>query len=250
MVPGARILVVDDEPQIHRFLQPALESAGYQVERAEDAAEGLRLAAARAPDLVLLDLGLPDLDGQAVLSRLRAFSRVPVIVLSARDRETEKIAALDAGADDYVEKPFGLGELLAWIRGALRRALAQEGVPELFSYGGLEVDLERRQVRMNGEPVALSPREYALLALLVCNAGRIVKSSLPYGVRRMSMTCSICVSMSAICGRSWEQKARDWWRQSQASATGCRIARGRSQTSRLEPKRPLSRFRWRDMNAL
>jgi two-component system, OmpR family, KDP operon response regulator KdpE len=174
MVPGARILVIDDEPQIHRFLQPALEAAGYQVERAENAAEGLRLAAARAPDLVLLDLGLPDLDGQAVLTKLRAFSRVPVIVLSARDRETEKIAALDAGADDYVEKPFGLGELLARIRGALRRGLAQEGVPELFSHGGLEVDLERRQVRMDGEQVMLSPREYALLELLVRNAGRVL----------------------------------------------------------------------------
>ncbi|MBV9811163.1 MAG: response regulator, partial [Acetobacteraceae bacterium] len=117
---GAGVLVVDDEPQIHRFLRPALETAGYRVERADTAAEGLRLAAVRAPEAVLLDLGLPDMDGQEALRRLRAFSAVPVIVLSARDREADKIEALDNGADDYVEKPFGVGELLARIRTALR----------------------------------------------------------------------------------------------------------------------------------
>ena len=123
---------------------------------------------------MLLDLGLPDLDGQEVLARLRAFSRVPVIVLSARDRAAEKIAALDAGADDYVEKPFDVGELLARIRAALRHGRAQEGVQEGFSHGPLAVDLARREVRAEGAPVALSPREYALLALLVRHAGRVV----------------------------------------------------------------------------
>src|SRR5690349_20543997 len=117
------ILVVDDEAQIHRFLRPALEAAGYRVERADTASEGVRLAASRAPDAVLLDLGLPDADGHEVLVRLRAFSKVPVIVLSARERESEKIAALDGGADDYVEKPFAVGELLARIRTALRHGL-------------------------------------------------------------------------------------------------------------------------------
>ena len=171
---GARVLVVDDEPQIHRFLRPALEAAGYAVERADTAAEGLRLAASRAPDVVLLDLGLPDLDGQDALLRLRAFSPVPVIVLSARDREAEKIRALDDGADDYVEKPFGVGELLARIRTALRHARTEAGVPEVFRAGSVVVDLARRRVEAAGQPVQLSPREYELLALLVRNAGRVL----------------------------------------------------------------------------
>ena len=171
---GALILVVDDEPQIHRFLRPALEAAGYAVVRADTAAEGLRLAASRSPDAVLLDLGLPDMDGQAVLARLRAFSAVPVVVVSARDREAEKIAALDAGADDYVEKPFGVGELLARIRAALRHGRAQEGAPEVFRAEGVEVDLARRLVFVGREAVVLSPREYELLAILARNAGRVL----------------------------------------------------------------------------
>ena len=169
-----KILVIDDEPQMHRFLKPALEAAGYAVERADTGAEGLRLAASRAPDAVLLDLGLPDLDGQAVLARLRAFSAVPVIVVSARDREIEKIAALDAGADDYVEKPFGVGELLARVRAALRHRLAEQGLGAVFAAGALEIAFERRQVRVDGAAVVLSPREYALLELLARNAGRVL----------------------------------------------------------------------------
>jgi two-component system KDP operon response regulator KdpE len=168
------ILVIDDEPQIHRFLKPALEAAGYDVERADRADEGLRLAAARAPDAILLDLGLPDMDGQEALSRLRKFSDVPVIVISARDREAEKIQALDGGADDFVEKPFAVGELLARIRAALRHRLAQQGTPEIFRSGNLEMDLLRRVVKVDGEPVVLSPREYGLLALLVRNVGRVM----------------------------------------------------------------------------
>ncbi len=171
---SGRVLVIDDEPQIHRFLGPALESAGYEVERAETASEGLRPAASRAPDAVLLDLGLPDQDGKLVLAALRAFSTVPVIVLSARDRETEKIAALDDGADDYVEKPFAVGELLARIRAALRHRRALDGAAGLFQAGDLEIDLTLRQVRLAGAAVALTPREYALLALLVRNAGRVM----------------------------------------------------------------------------
>ncbi len=169
-----RILVIDDEAQIHRFLRPALESAGYEVERAETAAEGLRLAAGRAPDAVLLDLGLPDMDGQEVLQRLRAFSEVPVLVLSAREREAEKIAALDGGADDYLEKPFGVGELLARLRACLRRRLTQQGAQPVFSAGPLTVDLLKHEVRIDGALVALSRREFDLLAMLARNPGRMM----------------------------------------------------------------------------
>ncbi|EQD45260.1 two component transcriptional regulator, winged helix family, partial [mine drainage metagenome] len=153
MSGAARILVIDDEPQIHRFLRPALEAAGFAVTRAETAAEGLRLIAAQAPDLVLLDLGLPDLDGQEVLRRLRGFSAVPVIVLSAREREAEKIAALDNGADDYVEKPFALGELLARARAALRRVAVTPDPAEIIRAGGIEIDLARHEARRDGVPI-------------------------------------------------------------------------------------------------
>ena len=172
---GAKILVIDDEPQIHRFLKPALEAVGFEVERADDAAQGLRLAASRSPDLVLLDLGLPDLDGQEMLGKLRRFSEVPVIVLSARDREAEKVRALDGGADDYVEKPFGVGELMARIRTALRHRRVQEGVAEVVRLPGLEVDLVRRMARgTDGAALALSPREWELLSLLTRNSGRVL----------------------------------------------------------------------------
>ena len=170
-----RILVIDDEPQMHRFLGPALEAAGYAVERAETGTDGLRLAASRAPDAVLLDLGLPDLDGLEVLTRLRQFSTVPVIVLSARDREVEKVAALDQGADDYVEKPFGVAELLARIRVALRHRRIQDNVPERLTIGGLELDFAGRLVRdATGAELPLSPREWALLSLMARNLGRIL----------------------------------------------------------------------------
>ncbi len=170
-----KVLVVDDEPQIHRFLRPALEASGFGVERADTAAEGLRLAANHPPSLVLLDLGLPDMDGQEVLRRLRAFSAVPVVVLSARDQETEKVQALDAGADDYVEKPFGVAELLARIRAALRHAQAAGRPPsERFQAGPLDLDMARRTVRVDGALVQLSPREYALLTHLARDAGRVL----------------------------------------------------------------------------
>ena len=170
-----RILVIDDEPQIHRFLKPALEASGYAVERADSAAEGLRQIAARPPAVILLDLGLPDMDGQEVLTRLRAGSAVPIIVLSARDQEAEKVRALDHGADDYVEKPFGVTELLARIRTALRHARPGDGrVAEYFSAGPLVVDMVRRLVTVAGEAVHLSPREYSLLVLLARDVGRVV----------------------------------------------------------------------------
>jgi two-component system KDP operon response regulator KdpE len=173
-----RILVVDDEPQIQRFLGPALEAGGYAPLRAATMAEGLRLAAERVPALVLLDLGLPDGDGKLAIPRLRCFTQAPVVVLSARDQEAEKIAALDAGADDYVEKPFALGELLARIRAALRRtgAASPQSAEPVFRAGPLEVDLARRTARVeHGEPLKLTPREWDLLAALVRGGdGRVV----------------------------------------------------------------------------
>jgi len=172
-VPPA-ILVIDDEPQIHRFLGPALTAAGYAPLRADNAREGLRLAAARGPACILLDLGLPDMDGKEVLERLRAFSQIPVIVVSARDREAEKVAALDAGADDYVEKPFGLAELLARLRAATRRAMLAETPLPTVATGPLEVDLEHRMVRVEGAEIAVTPREWELLAALARDLGKVV----------------------------------------------------------------------------
>jgi two-component system KDP operon response regulator KdpE len=177
-VARPRILVVDDEPQIHRFLGPALEAAGYAPLRAGTAAEGLRLAAERSPALVLLDLGLPDGDGKAVIPTLRGFSEAPIVILSARDQEAEKVAALDAGADDYVEKPFALGELLARIRAALRRVGRRR--PEMqepvVRIAGLEVDFARRTARVDdGELLKLTPKEWDLLAALVRGGeGRVI----------------------------------------------------------------------------
>ncbi len=170
----AVILLVDDEPQIHRFLRPTLEAAGYEVARADTGAEALREAARRKPALILLDLGLPDMDGQDVLTQLCAAAGTPVIVLSARDRAAEKIRALDAGAGDYVEKPFDMGELLARIRVALRQERGAEDEAGTFQVGKLEVDLVHRRVRVSGALVQLTPREYDLLALLVRNKDRVI----------------------------------------------------------------------------
>jgi len=169
-----RILVIDDEPQIHRFLGPALEASGYEPVRADTATAGLREIARRAPDAVVLDLGLPDLDGKEALIRARAFFKGPIIILSARDRETEKIDALDLGADDYVEKPFGVGEFLARLRAALRHKMQDEGGPAVVTTGDLTVDLVKRLVTRAGAPIRLSPREYALLAQLVQGGGKVV----------------------------------------------------------------------------
>lgn len=170
-----KILVIDDEPQIFRFLAPALEASGFTALHAATAALGLKLAAERAPSLVLLDLGLPDQDGQAVIARLRAFLTAPIIVLSARDREEEKVTALDAGADDYVEKPFALAELLARIRVALRRA-APGSEAAVIQAGPLSIDLGRRTARLDaGEPLKLTPREWDLLAAFArFGQGRVI----------------------------------------------------------------------------
>jgi two-component system KDP operon response regulator KdpE len=168
------ILVVDDEPQIHRFLTPALAASGYDSLRAERGDEALRLAAARAPDAILLDLGLPDMDGHEVLAKLREFTDIPIIILSARDREAEKIKALDAGADDYVEKPFGLGELLARIRTALRHRLVQDQAEKPLVIDGLSIDQMLHKVTLDNIVLPLTKREHALLLLLARNRGRVL----------------------------------------------------------------------------
>ncbi len=169
-----RILVVDDEPQIHRFLSPALDAAGYEPVRVDDGASALREIARKAPDAVVLDLGLPDMDGKDVLIRARLFYDGPIIVLSARDRETEKIDALDQGADDYVEKPFSVGELLARLRVALRHRRQDKDVASVVVAGDLSVDLEKRLVTRAGAPLKLSPKEYDLLVQLIEGGGKVV----------------------------------------------------------------------------
>ncbi len=169
-----RILVIDDEPQMHRFLGPALDASGYEPVRANTAAEGLREIARKPPDAVVLDLGLPDMDGKEALTKARAFYKGPIIILSARDRETEKIDALDLGADDYVEKPFGVGEFLARLRAALRHKLQDSGGEPVVTVGDLTVDLVKRLVTRAAVPIRLSPREYDLLAQLVQGGGKVV----------------------------------------------------------------------------
>jgi two-component system KDP operon response regulator KdpE len=173
-VSDDRILIVDDEPQIQRFLKPALKAAGYEVLTAATGAEALKQISISAPDVVILDLGLPDMEGKDIIREVRAWSTVPIIVLSARDRETEKIAALDLGADDYVEKPFGIGELIARIRAALRHKADGAGETLRVETDGLIVDTAKRIVTKNGEPVRLTPTEYDLLSILVRHAGRVV----------------------------------------------------------------------------
>jgi two-component system KDP operon response regulator KdpE len=169
-----RILVIDDEPQIHRFLGPALDAAGYEPLRADSGQEGLRGVALWSPDAVVLDLGLPDMDGKTVLEKARAFYDGPILILSARDREVEKIEALDRGANDYVEKPFGVGELLARLRAALRQSVKSPAPRGPIRAGEVEIDLEMRRVTKSGASVRLSPREYDVLARLAVGQGKVL----------------------------------------------------------------------------
>lgn len=167
------VLIIDDEPQIRRLLRVTLEANGFRVTDAANGQEGLAEAAQRRPEVVLLDLGLPDLDGLEVLKRIREWSRVPVLILSVRDHEEEKVAALDSGADDYVTKPFNSAELLARMRAALRHGQPQ-GPDAIFRSGHLEVDLSKRVVTKQGQEVKLTPIEYSLLRLLVTHAGKVL----------------------------------------------------------------------------
>jgi len=170
------ILVVEDDPQIRRFLRATLAAEGYQFHEALTAQEGAAQAAARRPDLILLDLGLPDRDGLEVIRGVREWSQMPIVVVSARGQEKDKIAALDLGADDYVAKPFAVGELLARIRAALRRSASagQDGSGGVFRFGKVEVDLEKRLVKVDGEDVHLTPNEYKLLQVLAQHAGKVL----------------------------------------------------------------------------
>jgi two-component system, OmpR family, KDP operon response regulator KdpE len=172
--PSPTILIVEDEPQMQRFLRTSLAGNGYRVFEAQTAQEGLTLAAARNPDLVLLDLGLPDLDGLQVTHDLRAWATMPIIVISARGNEEDKIKALDAGADDYLTKPFGIGELLARIRVALRRSAHDDSGASEFVMGDVKVDLVKRRVTKADVAVHLTPIEFRLLTTLIKYDGRVI----------------------------------------------------------------------------
>lgn len=173
---GPGVVLIEDEPQIRRFLRATLTSQGYRLFEAATGSEGLTEAASRQPDIVILDLGLPDMDGLEVIRRLRDWTVIPIIVLSARGQERDKVAALDAGADDYVSKPFGMGELLARMRVALRHAMRAPGDADeaAFAVGDLRVDLARRQVVVGGRGVHLTPIEYRLLSTLIRHAGKVM----------------------------------------------------------------------------
>jgi two-component system, OmpR family, KDP operon response regulator KdpE len=168
-----RILVVDDERSIRRYLRTSLSAKGHEVLEASTGEEALATASADKPDLIILDLGLPDLDGVEVTRRLRDWTQTPIIILSVRDREDDKVGALDAGADDYLTKPFGLSELMARIRVAMRHGVQKDPEP-IFESGGLKVDLMKREVALDGQRIALTPTEYDLLRALVHSAGRVL----------------------------------------------------------------------------
>ena len=168
------VLVVDDEPPIRRFLRTSLGAAGYRIVAAESAAEAIAMLAAEKPDVIILDLGLPDRSGLDVIAEIRTRSPVPIIVLSARSDERSKVEALDLGADDYISKPFGMAELTARLRAALRHAFQAQGEMAVFASGDLAVDLVRRQVTRDGRDVKLSPKEFDLLKHLVTHAGKVL----------------------------------------------------------------------------
>ena len=174
MSAKTQVLVVDDEAAILRFLKPALEANGYDMASAGSVAEATKRIAAESPDIVLLDLGLPDGDGKDVIRRAREWSDVPIIVLSARERETEKIEALDLGADDYFNKPFNVGELLARMRTALRHRMQRKAEIPVLKVGGLEVDSIRHRATRAGDEIKLTPKEFELLSFLARHAGRVV----------------------------------------------------------------------------
>lgn len=174
MTSAARVLVIDDEAQIRKFLDIGLRAEGYEVLLAANAAEGLALAATRSPDLVILDIGLPDKEGHDVLAELRQWSHVPVVMLSVRDAESEKVKALDAGANDYVTKPFGIQELMARLRALLRNRQGEPEATQRYDDGRLVIDMSRREVALDGVALSLTRKEYAVLALLLRHAGRVV----------------------------------------------------------------------------
>lgn len=171
---NTRVVVVEDDPQMQRFLKTGLEAHGYQVVEARTGREGLAAVVTARPEVILLDLALPDGDGHQIIEEVRGWSRTPIIVLSSRTASSEKIGALDQGANDYVTKPFDMGELLARIRAALRQAIHEKGGETVVETGPLTIDLVRREVTVDGQEVRLSPREYDLLKVLAANAGMVM----------------------------------------------------------------------------
>lgn len=178
MTSRPRIVVIEDEPEISRFLETALEGHGYAVTTAPNAKTGLKIVSAHPPDLVILDLGLPDMDGKSVIKSIRDWSQVPIIILSARDQEVEKVVALEMGADDYLTKPFGISELVARIKVSLRRESRKEHVEEQkYVFKSLTIDLLKREIMLKGKILSLTPTEYDLLAALARKAGQVVTQS-------------------------------------------------------------------------
>ena len=173
MEKGPRVLIIDDEPPIRKLLKVSLSAHGYEVHEAISGAEGVAQAAIVKPDLIILDLGLPDLDGKAVVRRLREWSDIPVLILTVRDQEKEKIDALDAGADDYITKPFSVGELLARMRVSLRRA-AHAGDEPIIVCGNLSIDLAQRRVLVENQEIKLTPTEYEIMKILAQNSGKVL----------------------------------------------------------------------------
>lgn len=174
MTIQSQLLIIEDEPEIRKFLRVTLEQQGYVVSEAISGSEGLKRITTYPPELVILDLGLPDMDGTEIIKTVRGWSQVPIIVLSAREREQDKVSALEAGADDYLSKPFGTNELLARIKVALRHASRSNKEETVFEYDGLKVDLAKRLVWANAQEIHLTPIEYKLLAVLVKHAGKVV----------------------------------------------------------------------------
>lgn len=202
------VLIVEDEQAIRRFLRTALEGDGMRVYEAETLQRGLLEAATRKPDLIILDLGLPDGDGIEFIRDLRQWSAVPVIVLSARSEESDKIAALDAGADDYLSKPFGIGELQARLRVALRRHSATAAPDPLVKFSDVTVDLAARVIHRGEEEVHLTPIEFRLLAVLLNNAGKVLTQRQllnQCGGQTRSNTVIICVFIWDICDKNWNR---------------------------------------------
>lgn len=171
---GLKVVVIDDEPQIRKLLKVSLESYGYEIDEAENGQDGLMVAASAHPDVIIVDLGLPDMDGKEVVRKLREWSAVPIIVLTARDQEQEKIAALDQGADDYVTKPFSMGELMARMRVCLRRSYSADDMNPEMVCGGIRMNVLQHTVFVDGREVKLTPTEYDLLKVMMKYAGRVL----------------------------------------------------------------------------